>query len=88
MAQNLQHTLIEKPIGRVKDFVSGFFGPKISKDSGISDRTMSIDDNYSDFEEEDFEESFEEFSEGGQKELTKLERIQMLLRLARDKPLL
>ena len=49
---------------------------------------MSIDDNYSDFEEEDFEESFEEFSEGGQKELTKLERIQMLLRLARDKPLL
>ena len=55
--------------------------------SGISDRTMSIDDNYSDFEE-DFEESFEEFSEGGQKELTKLERIQMLLRLARDKPLL
>ena len=80
--------MIEKPIGRVKDFVSGFFGPKISKDSsGISDRTMSVDDNYSDFEE-DFEESFEEFSEGGQKELTKLERIQMLLRLARDKPLL
>ena len=87
MAQNLQQTFIEKPIGRVKDFVSGFFGPKISKDSGLSDRTMSIDDNYSDFEE-DFEESFEEFSEGGQKELTKLERIQMLLRLARDKPLL
>ena len=38
--------------------------------------------------EEDFEESLKEFSEGGQKELTKLERIQMLLRLARDKPLL
>ena len=82
--------MIEKPIGRVYDFVSGFFlDLKYLKivHSGISDRTMSIDDNYSDFEE-DFEESFEEFSEGGQKELTKLERIQMLLRLACDKLLL
>ena len=36
---------IDKPIGRVRDFVSGLFGPRNSKDKEISERTISVNDN-------------------------------------------
>ena len=83
VASGFHQEFIDKPIGRVRDFVTGIFGPKNSKEKEISERTMFVNDN------SDFEENFkEDFSEGGKQELTKLERIKMLLRDARDKPLL
>ena len=88
VASDFQQSFIDKPIGRVRDFVSGLFGPRNSKDKEISERTISVNDN-SNFEDNFHKENFkEDFSEGGKQELTKLERIKMMLRDARDKPLL
>ena len=64
--------------GKVMDFVSGLFGRNQEKD--FKDRMMTVN--------EELKDQGSIMSQGGQSELTQLEQVQMLLKSARDKPLL